>query len=102
MKMGNRIGTEPTSLAFRARVLTVRPLRILDVTTLPMSTCLCDSLIERSVETTEIPTATKFPQLSIAQFSVQYRQQWLDVEQVSLVGVFHVIKPCTPLASILC
>ena len=43
MKMGNiapRAGIEPTSLAFQARLLTIIPPRLPDVTTLPMPTCV--------------------------------------------------------------
>ena len=55
MKMRNivpRAGIEPTTLAFRARVLTIIPPRLFDVTTIPTSTCLCGSLPERSLQTT--------------------------------------------------
>ena len=44
MKMGNIVptaGIEPTSLAFRASVLTITPHRIPDVTTIPTPTYLC-------------------------------------------------------------
>ena len=54
MKMGSivpRAGIELTSLDFRASVLTISPPKPLDVTILPMSTCLCGSLPERSVQT---------------------------------------------------
>ena len=53
MKMGNIVaGTEiePTSLAFRASVLTITSPRLPDVTTILMPTCLCCSLPERSVQ----------------------------------------------------
>ena len=55
MKMGNiayKAGTEPTSLAFQANVLTVPPPRLPDVTTLSTPTCLGSSLLERSVHST--------------------------------------------------
>ena len=44
-------GIEPTSLAFWASVLTIKPRRFPYVTTLPAPTCLCGSLPERSVQT---------------------------------------------------
>ena len=47
IKIGNivpRAGMEPTSLASLASVLTITPLRLPDVTTLPKPTCLCGSL----------------------------------------------------------
>ena len=47
-------GIEPTSLAFWACVLVITPLRLPDFTTLPTPTCLCDSLPERSVQTTTL------------------------------------------------
>ena len=55
-KMGNIVpstGLEPTSLAFRANVL---PLQVgfPDVTTIPMYTCLCSFLPQKSVQTTII------------------------------------------------
>ena len=55
--MGNivaRAGTEPTSLAFRARVLPLHRIGFPDVTAIPMPTCLCSSLPQRSVHTTTI------------------------------------------------
>ena len=59
MKMGNIVpgaGIKPTSLTFRARVLpsTITPHRLPDVTTMPTPTCLCDSLPQRSVQTTTL------------------------------------------------
>ena len=54
MKMGNitpRTVIEPTSLAFRARVLTITLPRLPDVTTLPTPNYLCGSLPEKSVRT---------------------------------------------------
>ena len=47
MKMGNivsRAEIEPTSLAFQASVLTIKPPRLHDVTTVPTPTCLCSFL----------------------------------------------------------
>ena len=55
MKMGNiapRAEIEPTSLAFRASVLTITPPRIPYVTTLSKPAYLCGSMPERSVQTT--------------------------------------------------
>ena len=57
MKMGNivpRAGLELRYLAFQASVLTIIPRRLPDATTIPMSTCLCSSLPQRSVQTTTI------------------------------------------------
>ena len=57
MKMGNivlRAGIETTPLAFWVSVLTIIPHRLLDVTILPTPTCLCGSLLERSMQTTTI------------------------------------------------
>ena len=57
MKMGiiaPRAGIEPTSAEFGVRMLTITPLRLSDVTTLSMPTCLCGSLHERSVQTTTL------------------------------------------------
>ena len=54
MKMRNivpRVRIEPASLAFQASVPTISPSRLPSVTTLPMPTCLCGSLPERSVQT---------------------------------------------------
>ena len=45
------VGIEPTALAFRTSVLTITPPRIPDVTNLPMPTCVCGSLPEKSVST---------------------------------------------------
>ena len=56
MKMGNmvlRAGIEP-NLVFQASVLTITPLRLPDVTTLPTHTCPCKSFPERSVQTTTL------------------------------------------------
>ena len=50
------VGFEPTPLEFRASVLTITPPRLPDVTTLPMPTCLCVSLPQRSVQTATILT----------------------------------------------
>ena len=58
MKMGNivpRTGSEPTSHAFQASVLTITPHSLLDVTTLSTPTCLCGSLPLRSVQITTVP-----------------------------------------------
>ena len=55
MKMGNivpRAGLEPTSLAFQANVLPLHHVGFPDVTTIPMSTSLCGTLPQRSVQTT--------------------------------------------------
>ena len=55
MKMGNsvyRAAIEPTSLAFRASVLTITSPRLPDIITLYTPTCLCGSLPEKSVQTT--------------------------------------------------
>ena len=57
MKVGNivpRVGIEPTSLAFQANVLIITPHRLPDVITIPMPTCLCSSLPQRSVQTTTL------------------------------------------------
>ena len=55
MKMGNitsRAGIEATSLAFLASVLTIiPPTPLADVNIHPTPTCLCVSLLERSVQT---------------------------------------------------
>ena len=55
IKIGNivpRVGIEPTSLTFRASAL---PLRHVgsppDVTAIPIPTCLCSSLPQRSAQT---------------------------------------------------
>ena len=43
MELGNivpRVGTEATPLAFRASMLTIKPTRLPDVTTIPTPTCL--------------------------------------------------------------
>ena len=47
-------GVEPTSLAFRVSVLSITPPRLPDVTTLPMSTCLCGSFHKGSEQTTTL------------------------------------------------
>ena len=47
-----RVGLKPTSLAFRASVLTLHHIGSPDVTTIPTPTCLCSSLPQRSVPTT--------------------------------------------------
>ena len=50
MKMGNivpRAGIEPTSLAFRASVLTISPRSLSNMSHIPVPTCLCSSLPER-------------------------------------------------------
>ena len=52
-KMGNivpRVGLESTFLAFRDDTITLH--RLTDVTTIPMPTCLCSSLPQRSAQTT--------------------------------------------------
>ena len=57
MKMGNivpRMGIKPTSLALWANVLNITLPRLLDVTSVPLPTCLCGSLLERSVQTTTL------------------------------------------------
>ena len=57
MKMENvvpRVEIKPTSLALWASVLPLHPIGFPDVTTLPMSSCLCGSLPERSVQTTTL------------------------------------------------
>ena len=54
MKMGDivpRTGIEPTSLAFQASVLIITPSGLREVTMLHMSTWLCGSLPDRSVQT---------------------------------------------------
>ena len=61
--MGNiapRVAIKPTPLAFRARVLTISPRRLPDVTMLPVPTCLCGSLPEKSVQTTTTSTTLLF------------------------------------------
>ena len=48
MKMGNtvpRVVLKPTSLAFQASVLPLLHVGFPDVTTLPMRTCVCISLL---------------------------------------------------------
>ena len=60
--MGNiefRVGSEPMSLAFCTSVLTITPPRFPDVTTLSTHTYLCDSLPERSVQTTSLVIYTE-------------------------------------------
>ena len=55
--MGNivpRMRVQFTSLAFRANVLIITPPRPPDMTTVCMPTCLCSSLLERSVQTTTL------------------------------------------------
>ena len=55
MKMGiivSRVGLKPTSLAFWACVLPFHHVGFLDVITIPVPTCLCSSLPQRSVQTT--------------------------------------------------
>ena len=57
MKMGNivhRVGIEHTYIAFQASMLTITPHRLSDITMLPVPTCLCGSLPERSVQTTTL------------------------------------------------
>ena len=52
MKMQNivlRAGIEHTYLTFQVSVLTIKPP---DVTTIPKPTCLCNSLLEKSVQST--------------------------------------------------
>ena len=46
-----RAGTESTSVASQASVLTITPPMLPEVTTPPMLTCLCDCLPKRSVQT---------------------------------------------------
>ena len=50
MKMGNRAGIEPTSLAFWVSVLSIIPPKLLDITISPTPTCLCSLLSQRSVQ----------------------------------------------------
>ena len=55
MQMGNivpRAVINPKSLAFRASVLTITPLRLSNVTTVSMPTSLCSFMPQRSVLTT--------------------------------------------------
>ena len=55
MKIENivpRAGIELTSLAFRGQCATITACRLCDGTTIPMPTCLCGSLPQRSVPTT--------------------------------------------------
>ena len=47
--IASRAGSEPTSLALWASVLTITPPNLHDVITLPTSTCLCVILLEKSV-----------------------------------------------------
>ena len=57
MKMENivpRAGIEPISQAFRASVLPMHHVGFPDVNTIPMPTCLCSSLPQRSVQTTTL------------------------------------------------
>ena len=57
MKMGTTMpsaGLNPTSLAFPDSVLPLHHVGFPDVTTIPMSTCLCSSLPLRSVQTTTL------------------------------------------------
>ena len=59
IKMGNimrRAGTKATAVAFQAGVLTKKPPRLPDVTTLPMPVCLCScsSLPDMAVQSTTI------------------------------------------------
>ena len=58
LKMENIVprgtGIEPTSLAFRASVLTITSHMLPDVPILPTPTCLCDSFPEKSVYTHSI------------------------------------------------
>ena len=57
MKMGNsvsRAGIKPISLVFWAMVLPFTQHRLPDVTSIPMPTCLCSSLPQRSGQTTTI------------------------------------------------
>ena len=49
-----KMGIEPTSLAFKASVLTITLPRLPDVTTLPMPTRLCSTLPDRLVQTTTL------------------------------------------------
>ena len=61
MKMGNivpRVGLEPASLAFRASVLPLHHVGFPDGSTIPLPTCLCSSLPQRSVQTTTIVLIT--------------------------------------------
>ena len=55
LKMGNivsRAKLEPTSLVFRASVLPLHHISFPNVTTIPTPTCLCNSLFQRSMQTT--------------------------------------------------
>ena len=55
MTIGNmlpRAGIEPTSLAIRDGVIAIIPLRIPDVTSVPIPTCIFGSLPQSSVQTT--------------------------------------------------
>ena len=57
VKMGNiapGAGMEPRSLAFLSRVLTITPHWLLDVTIQLTPTCICSSLVKKSVQTTTI------------------------------------------------
>ena len=57
MEMGNnvrRVGLKCTSLAFRASLLRLHNVGFPDVTTVPTTICLCDSLPQRSVQTTTL------------------------------------------------
>ena len=47
----SRARIEPTSIAFWVTVRTITPPRFPDVTILPMPSCLCGSLVDRSMQT---------------------------------------------------
>ena len=46
-----RVGIEPKSLGLQASVLTVTPHRLPDIVIVPTLTCLCNTLLERPVQT---------------------------------------------------
>ena len=90
MKMENivpRVGLKPTSLAFWASVLSFQTCRLPDLTTMHMSSCLCGSLPQRSVQTTIILYLVS---MSLNYMSVSRKHCWrrrvLGHRQEGLLG----------------
>ena len=82
MKMGNivpRAAIEHTSLAFWAFILALHHICFPDGTTVSISTCLCGSLPQRSLQTTTL--------VPLASFNVyNYNNAMLHIAIFSLVG----------------
>ena len=105
MKMGNivpRAGIETTSLTFSVSVLTITPLSFPNVTSLPMSTCLCGSLPERSVQNYYTHpsriVSLKCLQLHTGRDQGRFNNHtvislyWIMVMTTSVMGVMGVMK----------